>query len=165
MSKSNFDDVGEFHLRFGLHNITATSLDDVIDGRSSMAGPTMAEADEELMGFRIKFLREELQEFEDGYAEQDIAQMADALIDLVYVAMGTAHFLGLPWQELWNEVQAANMAKIRAAKDGSDSKRGSSFDVVKPEGWTPPNIENTLKNYGFDIQPSLFEQTHSTDDE
>jgi predicted HAD superfamily Cof-like phosphohydrolase len=77
--------------------------------------------------------------------------MADALIDLVYVAMGTAHLLGLPWEALWNEVQIANMRKVRAAADASDSKRGSAFDVVKPPGWQPPNIKRILENYGWTV--------------
>ena len=38
----------------------------------------------------------------------------DALIDLTYVAMGTAYMMGLPWQDLWDEVQRANMSKVRA---------------------------------------------------
>jgi hypothetical protein len=34
-------------------------------------------------------------------------------------------------------VQKANMAKVRVAK-AEDSKRGSTFDVRKPEGWVGP---------------------------
>jgi hypothetical protein len=31
------------------------------------------------------------------------------------------------------------MKKVRA-QAAEDSKRMSKFDVVKPEGWTPPNL-------------------------
>lgn len=140
MTVSNFEDVGDFHTKFGLHSVMASG-----------ASPTGEEANEELMQFRVKFLYEELQEFEEGLADGDVAQMADALIDLVYVALGTAHFLGLPWQALWDDVQRANMAKVRAAADGSDSKRGSSFDVVKPKGWKAPQTEEVLRQYGFNL--------------
>lgn len=136
---SDFTDVGDFHRKFGLH-----TSDDA-------PGPTGAENDAELINFRIKFLSEELEEFELGWDQDDHAQMADALIDLVYVAMGTAHLLGYPWEQLWSDVQAANLAKERAASDGSNSKRGSSFDVVKPEGWTPPDTAAVLRRNGFEI--------------
>ena len=140
---TNFTDVGKFHEKFNLHN---TTYHDV--------GPTTTS--ESLMQFRAKFMDEELLEFLEGMTEGDIAKMADALVDLVYVAMGTAHLLGLPWEALWNEVQRANMEKRRAAADGSDSKRDSAFDVVKPEGWRPPNIAAVLNKNGWDlIDPEL----------
>lgn len=137
---TNFDDVGDFHEKFGLQNVTHGGI-----------GPTMAMMSHELMMFRIKFMQEELEEFIKGYAEGDIAQCADALIDLQYVVNGTAHLMGLPWQELWDDVQRANMTKQRAAADGSDSKRGSSFDVIKPPGWQGPNTGEILKKYGFKL--------------
>lgn len=152
--RSNFDDVGDFHEKFGLDNTTHQDI-----------GPRTY-LDESIIPFRLKFMVEELLEFcdavgyhiimEDGQVRfvktRDTihhAEAFDALIDLVYVAMGTAHFLGYPWQMGWRLVQRANMAKVRAQKDASDSKRGSSFDVVKPEGWTPPDIGRLLRRVGF----------------
>jgi predicted HAD superfamily Cof-like phosphohydrolase len=133
MSEDVYKDVGEFHQKFGLPAFETRPRD----------------WDDELVDYRYKFLKEELDEFAEGVLDKDHAKMLDALIDLVYVAAGTAHLLGYPWYTGWDRVQTANMAKIRAAKDGSDSKRGSSWDVVKPEGWTPPNIEEVLRIYGF----------------
>lgn len=134
MSLSNYDDVGEFHERFDLDNTTHRGV-----------GPR--DVDPDLMAFRIRFLHEELREFEVAVESNDRVQQFDALLDLVYVAMGTAHLLGLPWQAGWDEVQRANLTKIRAAADGSDSVRGSAFDVVKPEGWQPPDLERVLNPY------------------
>lgn len=134
----NFANVGEFHEQFGLDSVT-------FNGVGQRPFPP------ELADFRIKFMQEELDEFIEGHDEGNLAKMADALIDLVYVAMGTAHLLGLPWQELWNDVQRANLAKVRASSDGSDSKRLSAFDVIKPEGWVPPHTEAILEAYGFDL--------------
>lgn len=54
-----------------------------------------------------------------------------------YIAAGYA---GVPWRECWRHVQNSNMAKERAESDGSNSKRGSGFDVVKPAGWIAPEI-------------------------
>ena len=86
---------------------------------------------------------------------QDLPKIADALVDLVYVALGTAHLHGFPWAALFAEVQRANMTKERAKPDGSDSARGSSFDVVKPEGWRGPAMVEVLMRAGWK-GPSLF---------
>lgn len=159
---TDFGDVGRFHYKFGLRA-------NQFDGWGPLP------FDSEMIEFRIKFMGEELIEFIEGAGyrielgpdnhpklvrsegvEPDHAQMFDALIDLVYVALGTAHLQGYPWQKGWDLVQTANMAKVRAAKDGSNSKRGSSLDVVKPEGWTAPDIEGLLRSYGW-YQPTLDE--------
>lgn len=132
---SNFDDVGNFHERFGLDNVTHRG-----------AGPRAVPPD--LLKFRIEFMHEELREFEDAAAVGDQAKMADALIDLVYVALGTAHVYGFPWHLLWNEVQRANMTKERATRETA-SARGGEWDVVKPSDWKPPDIESVLAEYGF----------------
>lgn len=101
---------------------------------------------EELMDFRIKFLQEELDEYKrawgdirmDGDSLEVRAEMLDALVDLVYVALGTAYLHGFNFAEAWRRVQVANMAKVRVER-AEDSKRGSTFDVVKPNGWLAPS--------------------------
>jgi len=133
---SNFNDVGLFHQKFDLDNAV----------ERNHIGPR--KPSEELIKFRLKFLKEELHELEEGLEVHDLTKVADALIDLAYVTFGFAHVLGLPWQELWNEVQKANMQKIRAIR-AEDSTRGSTYDVIKPKGWTPPNLEEVLEWYGW----------------
>lgn len=156
---TNFDDVGRFHAKFGL----PVSMD------------TPKHPSRDLLEFRIKFLLEEVLEFavaagyeitidppliqgEPGMVNMlqftkdvDHEKMFDALLDEAYVVFGTAHLLGYPWQRGWELVQEANMAKVRAQADGSDSLRGSSFDVVKPEGWVAPDIAGLLRECGWGI--------------
>lgn len=132
---SNFYDVGAFHHKFGLPDVN-------VDGPI----PRLISAD--LAYFRLDFLQEELSELKQAYEDHDLPGIADALVDLVYVALGTAHFHGLPWEELWDEVQRANMTKERAPS-AEASKRNSTFDVIKPEGWQPPAIAATLAKYGW----------------
>ena len=106
--------------------------------RFGLGCPTMPQLlSPDALQFRQTLMDEELQEFRDAHAAGDLPEAADALIDLVYVAIGCALEMGLPWEELWADVQRANMSKVRAAKP-SDSKRGSTYDVVKPSGWVPP---------------------------
>lgn len=90
--------------------------------------------------FRKSFLEEELMEFTEAVCDDDRVKALDALIDLVYVAMGTALFMGVSpsqWAEAFEAVHRANMTKMRVARP-ADSKRGSGFDVVKPPGFIPP---------------------------
>ena len=96
---------------------------------------------------RVECLQEELDEFKNACAEQNFEEQADALIDLVYFAKGTAVMMGLPWEDLWNDVQRANMSKVRGV-----GKRGHAVDMVKPEGWKKPDGLAVLKNAGFDQQ-------------
>jgi predicted HAD superfamily Cof-like phosphohydrolase len=117
---TNFEDVHAFHEKYGL-----------------TTDPNVGNA--EWLRFREKFLEEELTEFRKARYTGDHAEMFDALLDLVYVAMGTADGLGWDWQAGWDRVQAANMSKVRAERDGANSKRGSGFDVVKPAGWKAPD--------------------------
>ncbi len=93
--------------------------------------------------FRVKFMHEELREFQVACAIGDLPGAADALIDLAYVVHGTAVMMGLPWERLWNEVHQANMRKVNVLS-AQDSKRNSVYDVKKPPGWVGPDITGVL---------------------
>ena len=97
----------------------------------------------ELINFRTAFLMEELAEYTNAITKKDAAGALDALVDIVYIALGTAWLFNLPFEKAWNEVQKANMSKIRA-KDKT-VKRGTKFDVVKPKDWKAPNIEKIIE--------------------
>jgi predicted HAD superfamily Cof-like phosphohydrolase len=148
---SYYDDVGEFHAKFGLP-------------RAGEDAPRPLAAD--VLVYRLRFMLEELAEFAEsqgavavGAALREVvlpndqvlpdgetvpvaglANGADALADLVYVALGTAHLMHLPLDAVWAEVQRANLGKERAtsARD-KRSKRGHALDVVKPANWRAPN--------------------------
>lgn len=105
---------------------------------------------------RLSFIREELDELilstdylyslGTGASNTEtcnaLGEIFDALLDLVYVAMGTALQLGLPWQQGWDMVQDANMQKERGP--GSDPHK---LGVIKPKGWTPPDHGEFLREY------------------
>ena len=94
----------------------------------------------ELAQFRAMFMEEELEEYRQAETLED---KLDALIDLVYVALGTAYLHGFDFEEGFNRVHSANMAKVRA-EVADDSKRGTKFDVIKPAGWTPPDLSDLV---------------------
>jgi hypothetical protein len=116
--QSNFSDVRAFYQRFGL-------LPE--DGPPRLLGGG-------LLDFRVRLMQEELNEFAEA---KNLVGAVDALLDLVYVVLGTAVAMGVPWQACWRHVQTANMLKVRVAS-AADSKRGSAYDVVKPLGWVGP---------------------------
>lgn len=150
---NDFDDVGDFHEKFALPRSPRQRRLYREDSRDGASNPDLQANlyDEALMKFRVDFIKEELAELEEALAEGDLAGVADALIDLEYVTLGFGHVLGLPHDELWKDVQRANMAKQRAAADGSDSKRLSAFDVIKPAGWVGPRGREILASNGFDV--------------
>ncbi len=152
---SNFHDVGRFHEKFGLDNCTFGNYGPYNYHKLAGNAKTLEEAsrvppNKELMEFRLNFMKEELEEFEKGFEAQDLEKMFDSLLDLAYVVFGTAHLLGFPWQHGWSVVQQANMAKKRA-ESADESRRGSTFDVVKPEGWAAPDIKGVLRTHGFKL--------------
>lgn len=132
---TNYDDVLEFSQKFNLPLPTT---------------PALLPMDVAL--YREHFLREEVAEFKQACLELDLPKAADALVDVVYVAMGTATLMGLPWQSLWDEVQRANLSKERT-RSVMDSLlrtgRGHVLDIVKPIGWVPPDIRKVLVAAGW----------------
>jgi predicted HAD superfamily Cof-like phosphohydrolase len=48
----------------------------------------------------------------------------------------------LPQQKIWNEVSRSNLSKI--SPNGKVIKREDG-KVLKPEGWSPPNIKEILE--------------------
>jgi predicted HAD superfamily Cof-like phosphohydrolase len=87
----------------------------------------------ELLAKRVDFMQEELDEFILAVGSNDVVGMADALADLVYVALGTADILDFPFDDIWAAVQGANMRKVPGP-----TKRGNKVDAMKPEGWVGP---------------------------
>lgn len=113
---------------------------------------------EDLMEFRLKFLAEELCEYA-GVPDltKKLIQSAllshkttnslelkfDALVDLVYVALGTSQFHGFDFREGWRRVHAANMTKRRIQQ--GDKGRHMVYDVIKPESFVPPDLSDLCR--------------------
>ena len=95
--------------------------------------PTPSLVSSDFMLERFKFLLEEVDEFYDNAYEGNIVGAVDGLLDTIYVALGTLYLMGIPVQQCWDQVQAANMRKQRGM-----TKRGNAFDAIKPAGWVGP---------------------------
>lgn len=121
-----FEDVGEFCKKFGVPR-----------GFLHCIPPGLEQ-------FRIKFMHEELAEYERAVEAGLDEEAFDALLDLCYVAVGTGWLRRFPMDEGWRRVHAANMAKERSRSKNFGPGRGSAWDVVKPAGWRPPVLRDLL---------------------
>lgn len=95
----------------------------------------------DLHSFRVNFIREELDEYLNARVNRDLEGQLDALVDMVYVILGTAHFHGFNFNEAFRRVHEANMQKQRA-QSVLESKRSSLYDCVKPAGWKPADLSD-----------------------
>ena len=122
---SNFyTDVKDFHIAFG---------------QRVGEKPELPDSNERML--RMKLLAEEMYEYTVAENEHDLTEIADALADIIYIACGTAVSYGIPLDKVYAEVHRSNMAKL---VDGKPLYREDG-KVMKPEGWTPPDVEGVLK--------------------
>ena len=99
---------------------------------------------DEIAKLKNKHLQEELDEIVKGLNEGNLEEYFDGLIDLVYVALGAAYLGRLPFNEGFKRVHEANMTKVRALRQ-EDSKRGSTYDIVKPAGFVAPTLTDLIR--------------------
>jgi predicted HAD superfamily Cof-like phosphohydrolase len=114
--KKEWNDVREFHEKFG-HPVAEEPR--MIDRKRALS--------------RGKWMNEEVAEF---LIADSIYEQADAMIDLMYFALGTLVEMGLEADELFDIVQKANMAKLWP--DGKPHYNPKDGKVIKPEGWEDP---------------------------
>ncbi len=88
---------------------------------------------------RHEHLKEEVQEICAAHDIGDIPGVADGLVDLIYVALGTLLQLGVHPNHAFDLVHEANMKKR-----GEKTAR-HDYDAVKPEGWEPPDFGPMLE--------------------
>jgi predicted HAD superfamily Cof-like phosphohydrolase len=76
-----------------------------------------------------------IEEANELLAAKTVVDVADAIGDVIYIALGTAIEHGIDIEPIFNIIQGANMAKL-----GPDGKPIYKEDgkVAKPEGWQPP---------------------------
>lgn len=128
-------------------------ISDVADFRTAMGLPIAREPDTAPTCERLELIESLLDEEHretirsighmwlcskyDRGSEEDrreaLAEVADGLADLIYVAVGAALELGIPLGAVWAEVHAANLRK-------AGGPRRQDGKVLKPDGWTPPDV-------------------------
>lgn len=98
-----------------------------------------------LASLRARLVLEEASELLDALAADDLVQIADAVVDICYVAIGTAIAYGISLPEVWEAVQEANMAKLSLTPEGEFvALKDENGKIIKPEGWVPPDVAAVL---------------------
>lgn len=124
MSSDWFSDVLTFARKFRLH------VEDV---------PRMPPRS--VIDLKLRHITEESGELREAFANGDLAGVADACADLIYVAVSAAQAAGIDLRPVWDAVHTANMAKTV----GSNRQEGK---ILKPYGWRPPAIGRILRQQG-----------------
>lgn len=97
--------------------------------------------DEATRQLRHSILVEEVMELQ--YAETHVDAL-DAITDILYVLLDTAHAYGLAdkLEAAFNEVHRSNMTKVMP--DGKVLKREDG-KIIKPDTYEPPNLQKVLE--------------------
>jgi len=116
------DDVRKFHVRMGA------------DMAISPQWPSHT-----TQQLRKSLIEEEHLELQNALVSGNLAEVADASADLIYVVLGTLISFGIELRPIWNEVQHANMLKAGGPKR-EDGK------VLKPKDWKHPDIQKLIED-------------------
>lgn len=81
---------------------------------------------------RYDWMLEEINEFKEA---KDIYEQADAMIDLMYFALGTLVEMGIKPQKIFEIVHDANMAKLWEDGKHHEDENGKT---IKPPNWEDP---------------------------
>lgn len=85
---------------------------------------------------RMSWIEEEIDEFIQAVEDKDIVEQADAMIDVIYFAIGTLVEIGVEPQSLFEIVQKANMSKLW--DDGKPHYKNDG-KIMKPPSWIDPH--------------------------
>jgi len=91
----------------------------------------------------VNLIKEEVEELALALNNNDSLETLDALTDILVVTIGAIHSMGADAEGAWKEVMQTNFAKID--KDTGKVRKREDGKVLKPQGWTPPDLKEFLK--------------------
>ena len=115
---SNYGKVKDFMTTFGQE----------VESDAGWAGDDIAD-------LRIELIAEELQELCEAVEQKDMAGIADALTDLLYVVYGAGAAYGIDLDATFEEVHDSNMSKL--GEDGKPIYREDGKVLKGPNYWAP----------------------------
>jgi predicted HAD superfamily Cof-like phosphohydrolase len=92
---------------------------------------------------RHRLLIEEVRELQDAWEENDIVEVTDAIVDCIYILLGTAVTFGIAdkLKECFDEVHRSNMSKLD--ENGNPLYREDG-KVIKSKLFSPPDIKSII---------------------
>lgn len=88
-------------------------------------------------------IAEEFAELNAAVMSGDRVEQLDALLDILVVTIGAIHSMGADGEGGWKEVMRTNFAKID--RETGKVRKREDGKVLKPIGWTPPDLEPYVK--------------------
>ena len=104
---------------------------------------TVGEINNNQYDLYTKLITEEVNELWTAINNQDAVEQLDALTDILVVTIGAIHSMGADAEGAWKEVMRSNFAKID--KETGKVVKREDGKVLKPDGWTPPNLKGFIK--------------------
>ena len=104
---------------------------------------TVDSFNEEQYKLYINLIEEEFKELKEAIAAGDLVEQLDALEDILVVTIGAIHSAGMDGEGGWKEVMRTNFAKID--KETGKVRKREDGKVLKPIGWTPPDLKPYVK--------------------
>ena len=100
---------------------------------------TVDSYNEEQFKLYVNLIEEEFKELKEAIAANNMVEILDALEDIMVVTAGAMHSAGFDGEGGWKEVMRTNFAKID--KETGKVRKREDGKVLKPLGWTPPELE------------------------
>ena len=97
-------------------------------------------------GMYLNLMDEEYTELQDALEANDRVEQLDALIDILVVTIGAIHSAGFDAEGAWKEVMKTNFAKID--KETGKVRKREDGKVLKPLGWTAPDLKQFVRENG-----------------
>jgi predicted HAD superfamily Cof-like phosphohydrolase len=91
----------------------------------------------------LDLMQEEWKELKVAIDNNDRLETLDALLDFIVVTIGAIHSGGFDGEGGWKEVMKTNFAKID--KETGKVRKREDGKVLKPLGWTPPDLNPFIK--------------------
>ena len=104
---------------------------------------TVDEYNQEQYDLYITLIEEEFKELKEAIVNNDLVEQLDALEDILVVTIGAINSMGAGGEGAWKEVMNTNFAKID--KDTGKVRKREDGKVLKPLGWTPPDLKPFVK--------------------
>ena len=126
MFDSKLQMVKEFNIAFSIENESKPSL-----------------LTEEKFQLKLRIMQEELDEYKEACENDDLVEVADAIVDMMYVLYGIIiqHGLSDVFYDMFQEVHRSNMSKLERGKP----LRRSDGKILKGTEYFKPNLKKILK--------------------
>ena len=125
MFDSKLQMVKEFNIAFSIENESKPSL-----------------LTEEKFQLKLRIMQEELDEYKEACENDDLVEVADAIVDMMYVLYGIIiqHGLSDVFYDMFQEVHRSNMSKLERGKP----LRRSDGKILKGTEYFKPNLKKIL---------------------